>query len=133
MVILGDDTVELSLNLEKMFPTEDSRFDAYKKWIIITSIGSPVISFLCRIIESSAKRGVIPDWAGVVLLIGAIASLFGLYVLVYILWKSKTISAVLRMLFGIIIGLTLSLMTGGLYALVSLWFNRKRLFQYIQV
>lgn len=124
--------MEFSLNLEKMFPTEESRFDAYKKWIIIASIGSPVIGFLSRVVASFAKRGVIPEWGGIILLLGAIASLFGLYVLFYILWKSKTISAVLRMIFGMLIGVVLSLMTGGIYALVSLWFNRKRLFQYIQ-
>ena len=36
-MVKGDEIyMEFSLNLERMFPTEESRYDAYKKWIIIS-------------------------------------------------------------------------------------------------
>lgn len=35
--------MELSYELEKMFPTEESRFDAYKKWLIISAVFQPFL------------------------------------------------------------------------------------------
>lgn len=125
--------MELSFNLEKMFPTEDSRFDAYKKWIIFTSIFYPLFSILSGILDFTSQYSeILLLFLLLFCLFGIVILLFGLYVFIYILWKSKTLSTVLRMILGIVIGMILSVCTGGLFAIIALFFNWPRLKEYRQ-
>ena len=127
----GDDkSMEFSLDLEKTFPTEESRFDAYKKWIIISTVCSPIFYIAGRSLEFSTRQNIVPGWLFIFCLLGIALNLFGYYVTFYILWKSKTISAAWRMLIGIFIGAIFSLFSGGFFSLVAFVINRKRILEY---
>lgn len=135
--------MELSFNLEKMFSTEESRFSAYKKWIAISAIFGPVSVFADKALESLIRVGErsnnIPVLLSILIGIFAIISIMSfvfslvtLYINGYIYWKSKTLWVVMRMIIGLLIGSVLSLCTGGLSSLIILYFNRKRLIEYMK-
>lgn len=111
--------MKLSYKLEEMFPTEESRFDAYKKLIIISAICSPVmlivravLEYLFRYIErtgtaTSSMLTIINAFSFLAFL-GILFAILSFYVVGYIYWKAKIIHAILKKILCIVIGLLFS-------------------------
>lgn len=106
-------------NLEKMFPTDESRFDAYKKFVIFGAIFSPfmriVNAIYAHLIRAMSGMVVIPDnyitlynVLNVLSLIGVFVGLFSLYVSLYIFWKGKILHALLKKALFILVGFIFS-------------------------
>ncbi len=107
--------MELTYKLEEMFPTEESRFAAYKKWIVISAVFGPILGltdsaleYFLRIAERSYY---VPEsvnswiaFLSILSIIGFFFTLASFYICFYISWKSNVVKTFFKMLLGIVIG-----------------------------
>ena len=125
----------LSYKLEEMFPTEESRFEAYKKLIIISAICSPVMLIVRAILEdlvryiertgtaTSSMLTIINAFSFLAFL-GILFAILSFYVVGYIYWKAKIIHAILKKILCIIVGLFFSFLFINIFYCTSpsTWF-----------
>ena len=131
-MVKGDEIyMEFSLNLERMFPTEESRYDAYKKWIIISAVFGPIAWLSGRALESMIRvagrsyhvSSSFETWfsiLSILSILGAVFSLVSFYISIYIAWKSKVIKSCLKMLLGIFIGFFIMAILSHIFPPLSL-------------
>ena len=118
------------IDLEKWFPTEEERFDAYKRLIVLSyavGLGSLfAIVPLAEFLGNTLGGLLIIVWV----LLAIPLSVVSWYTSIYILWKSGSVHLILRMIGTAILGYLLTVITGGLAGLVALYRNWSRLKEY---
>lgn len=117
-------------NLEKIFPTEESRFEAYKKWIVISAIFGPIawlsekaLVAMIRVAERSYQvSSTFETWLNflsILSIAGLIFSVVSIYIGFYIAWKSNVIKSFFKMLLGIFIGFFIMFTLLSIFPLLS--------------
>lgn len=130
-------------NLEKRFPTEESRYNAFKK-IFYLSVISSIITFLCNVFNNPRliyKYPAIYEFLdeystifSLIIIASVIISWIFAYTVFYIFVKSNVIKFILKLVLNIFIGLlicsALSLLIGPLSPILTIVLaiiaNRKR-------
>ena len=118
------------VDLEKRFPTEEERFDAYKKFVILSyvlGLGVPLaIAVFAKFLGHTLSELLFIVW----ILLFIPVKVASCYILIYTLWKSGSVHLILRMIGTAILGYLLTVITGGLAGLVALYRNWSRLKEY---
>ncbi len=118
------------VDLEKRFPTEEERFDAYKKFVILSyvlGLGVPLaIAVFAKFLGHTLSELLFIVW----ILLFIPVKVASCYILIYTLWKSGSVHLVLRMIGKAMLGYLLTVFTGGLAGLVALYLNWSRLKEY---
>lgn len=115
---------ELSFDLIKMFPTSDSQYNAYIKFMIMPTI---ISIFTVNIYLLHEMTKIIPDSIFVVSeLLNVVVSLFIIYVIGYIFVKAGIHKYVSKLVLGLFLSIIINIIIPVLPILVSLYVNRKR-------
>lgn len=115
---------ELSFDLIKMFPTSESQYDAYIKFMLIPIIAS---IFIANIHALHEMTDIIPDSIFFISEVLNVAIfIFVIYVMGYIFVKANIHKYIIKLVLGLVLSIFINIIIPIIPILISLYINRKR-------